>query len=139
MTVDNREHGGTFLSRKQFTDKARAGNVMMNAAGTRNDLPRMGWYVHPRSQYHLAWWTGREWNLDMTCPRPVAWSPNITSPSTAVSGFASPVAPRPVKVRHVSGLTTGGHLVHFTLTVATLGLWAPVWALVAFLGRRRVR
>jgi len=36
---------------------------------------------------------------------------------------------------HASGMTTGQHIIHAVLTVATGGLWAPVWILLVFLGR----
>lgn len=39
---------------------------------------------------------------------------------------------------HVSGLTTGGHILFAVATLFTCGLALPFWALAAFLGRRRV-
>jgi hypothetical protein len=41
--------------------------------------------------------------------------------------------------RYVGGLTTGQHIKHGIATVLTAGLWAPFWALTAWLGRRRIR
>ncbi len=49
-----------------------------------------------------------------------------------------PIQYAPPKPQHVSGLSTGGHIMMAILTVFTCGLAAPIWALVAFLGRRRI-
>ena len=40
---------------------------------------------------------------------------------------------------HASGMTTGQHLFHLVLTLVTMGLWAPVWILLVWLGRVKER
>lgn len=47
--------------------------------------------------------------------------------------------PQPQPRTHVSGLTTGAHIAHGLATVLTCGLWAPIWFLAYWLGRRRIR
>lgn len=87
-----------------------------------------GWYPDPSTpgmqRYHNGTaWTGHVAPLAMAPPQP---------------------QPRPVMVvaggpSHLSGMSTGGHLVHGTLTVLTLGMWAPIWWLTWRMGRRAIR
>ena len=72
-----------------------------------------GWYTD--AQGVRRWWSGRDWT---TYTQPVSAS---------------------MPAQHVSGLTTGGHIANAILTVCTLGLWAPIWVLMWWLGRRRIR
>lgn len=53
--------------------------------------------------------------------------------------WAAAPQPTPAQAAYVSGLSTGGHLAHGLLTLCTLGLWAPIWFLSYWLGRRRIR
>ena len=79
-----------------------------------------GWYPHgPVMRY----WDGRAWT-EHTAPvqQPV-------QPATVVQ-VGQP--------RYVSGISTGGHIVHITLSVVTLGLWLPFYALVCWLSRKRI-
>jgi hypothetical protein len=42
-------------------------------------------------------------------------------------------------ISHLSGMTTGAHIVHGIITVCTFGLWGPVWWMKWRLGRRAIR
>jgi len=74
-----------------------------------------GYYLD--SQGVMRWWTGQGWTQHVQPPPAV----------------------RPPKAVYVSGLTTGAHIRHGVLTAVTLGLWAPIWLLAWWLGRRRIR
>lgn len=97
-------------------------------------VPPAGWYQDPADPSSLTWryWDGYRWTEHASFCGPGTLARYSNQPAL------TPYAPPATHPRHVSGLTTGGHLVHAVLTVCTLGLWAPVWALVAWLGRRRV-
>jgi hypothetical protein len=89
---------------------------------------RPGWYPHPvEAPNTMRWWDGRAWTANVQ-PLPVRAPQPVLVHAYAAGGAG----------RHVSGLTTGQHIFWGILTVCTLGLAAPLWALAAFLGRRRI-
>lgn len=65
--------------------------------------------------------------------RPPGRSHQPQGPQVVVVQLAATQSPR-----YLSGLTSGQELVHLTLTILTVGTWAPVWWLHSRLGRRRI-
>jgi hypothetical protein len=83
-----------------------------------------GWYPDPTAPGTQRYWDGRAWTENRApLPQP------MQQPSTVVQ-VGQP--------RHVSGISTGGHIVHITLSVVTLGLWLPFYALFYWLSRKRI-
>lgn len=78
-----------------------------------------GWYPQGGVQ---RYWDGRAWTGHVA-PLP--------QPQMVVVQAPAP--------RSVSGMTTGSMIVNGILTVCTCGLWAPIWLLREWLGRRRIR
>jgi hypothetical protein len=76
------------------------------------------------------YWDGEAWT-DHVAPHTPAAAPVAAAPQPVVVQMSS----KPV---HVSGLTTGQHILHGTLTFFTGGVWGIVWAWKAFMGRRRI-
>ena len=79
-----------------------------------------GWYPQPGGIQR--YWNGQVWTGDVA---------------------ALPVHPQPVYVqaarpRAISGMSNGQRLIHFLLTICTLGLWAPVWWLMERAQRKRI-
>jgi len=89
--------------------------------------PGPGYYPAPGYPGWVDYWDGRAW-----AGRPVQAQP--AQPQVIVVGSGG--APMH---GHVSGLTTGGHLMHAMLTLFTAGLWLPVWIWRAVMGRRAIR
>lgn len=85
-----------------------------------------GWHPDPRVPGQLRYWDGSTWTAHIAPAGP---------PPMAMQHYAMPPA---VHRGTVGGLTNGQHLLHAIITVCTFGLWAPVWALLAWSGRRRV-
>ncbi len=84
---------------------------------TTNAAP--GWY--PDGNGAIRWWSGTAWTEH------VAGSP--TPPVTATS------VPQPTVVIPREYRTS--HLFHLVMSFLTLGLWLPVWAIVAFVNASR--
>ncbi len=99
-----------------------------------------GWYPAFDNPTLERYWDGGRWAGD---PRARLVQPQYAMPPAQPGAqpvyYAQPAFVPQQRTQHVSGLTTGGHLIHGILTVCPLGLWAPIWILVWFLGRRRIR
>ena len=74
-----------------------------------------GWYPHPNNPQALMYWDGRIWRTDMV-QRPVAMSTPASPPLVVLA------QPPHKRVNHA---------LHLILSVFTLGLWLPVWLIVA--------
>jgi hypothetical protein len=91
-----------------------------------------GWYTDYQNPAMERWWAGNRWTeqvrvRQIQMPGQQPYAPQIVVVQQAA---ASP--------RHISGLTNGERLVHIIFTVCTIGLWAPIWFLREWLGRRRI-
>jgi hypothetical protein len=85
--------------------------------------PRAAWYPDPYGQPVLRWYDGAAWTAQTVDRQP-----------------SSPPAAAPIAIAVAGGGRSGiggWHVVHFILTIATLGLWLPVWIIHAIVGSRR--
>jgi hypothetical protein len=88
--------------------------------------PGPGWYPDPAGRPALRWYDGQQWTAHLqAAPMPAA------VPMHYYGGGGSGSAAVAVAV------TSSGpsHLLHLVLTILTLGLWLPVWILIAIFSR----
>lgn len=99
-------------------------------------MPPPGWYPDTQMPGVQRYWTGETWTADVAplTPQPVAVQPVPASVVVNVVQQGGP-AGRP---RAISGLSSGMRAVHLTLTICTLGMWAPVWWLHSRMSRRKI-
>ncbi len=76
------------------------------------------------------------WHPEVAMPRAAEPPPFLVPQVPQVPVWYQ--APTPAQPRGVGGMTYGEHIFWAVLSVLTLGLAAPLWALKAFLGRRRL-
>ena len=81
-----------------------------------------GWYAQGSV---MRYWDGVRWT-------------SFVAPRQTYATQACAVTQHHVRAQHVSGCTTGGHIVWAIASVCTLGLAVPFWVLSAFLGRRKI-
>jgi hypothetical protein len=79
----------------------------------------------------MRYWDGAQWIGDAVPPPPqqsAQQEPQVTY-TKLVTGRG---------YQRGGSLTFAQHLLHAILTLCTFGLWAPVWFLMWWLGRRRI-
>lgn len=83
-------------------------------------IPAPNWYPDPYDATAERWWDGQTWTHHMR-PRP--------APVLNIEVNTPPVSQN-VVVRNDRKRVN--HLLHLVLTILTVGLWAPVWIVLAF-------
>lgn len=83
-------------------------------------LPPAGWYQHPQipEPGHEMLWDGQSWRTDLVKHPGV---PNLYAPS----------GPTQHVIVHQDRGRKVNHVLHAILTIVTVGLWLPVWLIVA--------
>ncbi|MDQ1246589.1 MAG: hypothetical protein QG597_957 [Actinomycetota bacterium] len=100
-----------------------------------NTAAAPGWYPDPQHHGTQRYWNGESWTAQTAPLAP----PQATPPPQVVVNVAQTAGHQHGHgARYVSGLTTGQHIFHGTLTVFTGGLWGVVWWSKARFGRRRI-
>lgn len=108
-----------------------------------NDPAPAGWYrdLESPDPYTYRWWDGYHWTDARTrrgVPDPVTLHAIEVQAQRQQYLMAQQHLYAMQPHGRTIGLTRGETTIHIILTILTLGLWAPIWGLRVFFGRRRI-
>jgi hypothetical protein len=85
-----------------------------------------GWHPDPYGTPNLRYFDGEQWTAHITAPQPMPQYAPAPAPAPGIA----------VAVAVSNGRGGPNHALHAVLTLLTIGLWLPIWILVAIFGRR---